>query len=271
MDENLSEVAGILSGAPLAPEVETPETPAPVETPPDENQAPAIAEPSTAELPATAAEPQETAKGALSVKDLAERLDIRPQDLYQDLMIDVGAGEQLSLSAIKDNGAKLHKAEKILSDAETHRTGIENELLKREHAANAITLTPDQQARADENWQQFVAVENGRAMSVISAWADPVVQRKDLEDMAAMLVAYGKHPAEVARFADHRDVKQLYDHLTLMRRFNRAAESEVTKTPAPVAKSKRKSAIKPGRKAVADFEAGKLSEVEAIAALIAEG
>ena len=271
MDENLSQAAGILSGAPLAPDPEKESPPAAVETPPDENQEPAIGEPDPPQLPAAAAEPGESPKGELTVKTLAEKLGVRPQDLYQDLMIDVGAGEQLSLSAIKDAGAKLHKAEKILSDAETHRTGIENELLKREHAAGAVQLTPDQQARADQQWQRFVATENGRAMGVISAWADPAVQRKDLEDMAKMLTGYGKHPAEVARFADHRDVKQLYDHLTLVRRFNRATESEVTKNAAPVAKSKRKSVQKPGRKAVEDYKAGTISQTEAIAALIAEG
>ena len=270
MSENLSEVAGILSGAPMAPEPEKAPTPEP-ETPPVETPEPAIGAPETPQLPAAAADPAERQSEPLTVKALAEKLEVRPQDIYQDLMIDVGAGEQLSLSQIKDQGAKLHKAEKILSDAETHRTGVENELLRREHAASLIQPTPEQQAAADQHWQQFVLTENTQAMRVISAWADPVVQRADLEEMATMLTGYGKHPAEVARFADHRDVKQLYDHLVLKRRFERAAAAEVTKTPAPVGKSKRKSAAKPGRKAVADFEAGKLSETEAIAALIAEG
>ena len=270
MSENLSEVAGILSGAPMAPEPEKAPTPEP-ETPPVETPEPAIGAPETPQLPAAAADPAERQSEPLTVKALAEKLEVRPQDIYQDLMIDVGAGEQLSLSQIKDQGAKLHKAEKILSDAETHRTGVENELLRREHAASTVPLTPDQQAQADQNWQAFVQVENGRAMNVISAWADPVVQRADLEDMAVMLTGYGKHPAEIARFADHRDVKQLYDHLIFKRRFERATESEVTKTSAPVAKSKRKSVQKPGRKAVEDYRAGKLSQTEAIAALIAEG
>ena len=270
MSENLSEVAGILSGAALAPEVETPPTPEP-EPQPVETPEPAIAEPDTAQLPATAAEPDESPKDTLTVKALAKRLEVRPQDLYADLMIDVGAGEQLSLSAIKDNGAKLHKAEKILSDAETYRTGVENELLRREHAAKTVPLTPEQQAQSDQDWQQFVQVENAQAMRVISSWSDPVVQRADLEVLAGMLVSYGRSPAEVARYADHRDIKQLYDHLTLQRRFERAGAAEVTANKAPVGKSKRKAVQKPGRKAVQDYEAGKLSQTEAIAALIAEG
>lgn len=270
MSENLSEVAGLLSGAPMAQEVETPAKPEP-ETPPVETPEPAIGEPETPQLPAAASEPGESQSEPMTVKALAEKLEVRPQDLYQDLMIDVGAGEQLSLSAIKDQGAKLHKAEKILSDAESHRTGIENELLRKEHAASLIQPTPEQQAQADEKWHLFVRTENAQAIKVIGPWSDPVVQRGDLEDMAKLLVSYGKHPAEVARFADHRDIKQLYDHLQLIRRFERAGASEVTTTPAPVGKSKRKSVHKPGRKAVEQHKRGELSLTEAAAALIAEG
>ena len=271
MSENLSEVAGILSGAALAPEPEKESPPESEQTLQVETPEPAIAEPEPAQLPATEAASEETPTDAMTVKALAERLELRPQDLYQNLMIDVGAGEQLSLSAIKDQGAKLHKAEKILSDAETHRTDVENELLRREHAASKVTLTPEQQARSDQDWQQFVTAENAQAMRVISAWSDPVVQRADLEVLAGMLTSYGRSPAEVARYADHRDVKQLYDHLMLLRRFERAGASEVTEHKAPVSKSKRKAVPKPGRKAVEDYRQGKLSQTEAIAALIAEG
>jgi len=270
MSENLSEAAGILSGAPLEPEPEKDEPQAPAD-PPGESQDSAIGEPDKPELPAAESAQAEKPPEALTVKALAERLELRPQDLYQQLMIDVGSGESLSLSEVKDAGAKLHKAEQILSDAETHRTSAENEMLRREHAASLIQPTPEQQAAADNKWVQYVGEENAKAVGVITAWADPVVQRTDLEAMASLLVSYGKHPAEISRYADHRDIKQLYDHLTLIRRFERATGSEVTAAKAPVVKSKRKSVTKSGAKAVQEFEAGRLSETEAIAALIAEG
>ena len=207
----------------------------------------------------------------MTVKALAEKLEIRPQDLYQQLKIDVGSGETLSLSEVKDAGAKLHKAEKILTDAETHIRGRENELLRKQHAMNQREPTEAEMSRADADWSDFVKRENGRTMGIISGWKDPTVQRADLTEMSGMLASYGFSGAEISRMADHRYVKAFYDHMTLKRRLTAATDAEVTRTPAPVGKSKRKSATKPGTRAVEQFKAGKISHSEAVAALIAGG
>ena len=270
MDENLSEAAGILTGAPLETELETTETPQP-ETKPDESQAAAIAEPDTAQLPAAEAKPAETQAETLTVKALAEKLELRPQDLYKQLMIDVGSGDPISLSELKDAGAKLHKAETILSDAESHRLDAENELLRRQHAASTVQPTDEQIEAADKQWQGYVRDENAKTLAVISAWKDPQQQGADLAAMSELLGSYGVSAAEISRYADHRMVKQLYDHMTLKRRLTTAKEAEVTAHKAPVGKAKRRSTIKSGAKAVEQFKAGNLSHSEAVAALIAEG
>ena len=270
MDENLSQAASILSGAPLDPELETADKPEKAD-PPEETQEPAIGEPDTPELPAATATAEVEKPATMTVKALAEKLELRPQDLYQQLMIDVGSGEQLSLSELKDAGAKLHKAETILADAETHRQGAENELLRKQHAVSLIQPTEEQVAQADEQWKGFVREENAKTLAVISAWKDPAQQRADLTAMSELLGGYGVSAAEIARFADHRMVKQLYDHMTLKRRLDAATDAEVTRTKAPVGKAKRKSATKTGAAAVEQFRAGKITEVQAITALIAEG
>ncbi len=270
MNESLSEAATILSGAPLEPEVETPDKLAnlaeQVETP-----EPAIGDPGTPQMPVADSEPQETEKPSMTVKTLAEKLEIRPQDLYKQLMIDVGSGETLSLSEVKDAGAKLHKAETILADAETHRQDAENELLRKQHAMQQRAPTEAELADGDASWKAYVSVENGKTLAVISAWSDPAQQRVDLTAMSELLGKYQFSPAEIARYADHRMVKQLYDHMILRARLTAATDSEVTKTSAPVGKAKRKSVTKPGAAAVEQFKAGKLSHSEAVAALIAEG
>lgn len=270
MGENLSEVAGILSGAPLGDAAETPDKPEPEEKP-DESPEPAIGEPDTPSLPAAAEPSAEMPAAALTVKALAERLEIRPQDLYRDLMIDIGSGEPLSLSAIKDAGAKLHKAEQILTDSETSRRDAENELLRRQHAMSQRKPTDAEMAAADSSWKAFVVDENAKTMSIISAWKAPEQQQADLRDMAEMLGSYGVSGAEIARYADHRYVKQLYDHMILKRRLDAAGASEVTTHAAPVSKSKRKSVPKPREKIVSELQAGKISQTEAVAALIAGG
>lgn len=271
MNENLSAAAGLLSGAALDPEVETPAVPDDAKPPPDESQESAKGEPDTPELPAAAAQAQETDQPTLTVKALAEKLELRPQDLYQQLMIDVGSGEQLSLSQVKDAGAKLHKAETILADAETHRQDAENELLRHQHAASLVKPTDAQLQAADEQWVGYVRSENAKTLSVISAWHDPAQQSADLGEMSKLLTSYGVSKAEIARYADHRMVKQLYDHMTLRRRLDAATAAEVTKHPAPVGKAKRKSAPQTGAKAVEQFKAGKITHTDAVRALIAEG
>lgn len=250
--------------------METPDKPE-LSDPPDESPEPAKDEPDAPKLPATTAEPEVEKPKAMTVKALAERLEIRPQDLYQQLMIDVGSGEKLSLSELKDAGTKLHKAEKILTDAETTVRERENDLLRKQHAQSLREPSESELADADKSWTEFVRKENAATLGVITAWKDPAQQRADLADMATLLSSYGVSGAEIGRFADHRLVKQLYDHLTLKRRLDAATDAEVTKNPAPVVKAKRKSAPKSGAKAVEDFKAGRLTEVQAVAALIAEG
>jgi len=269
-DENLSDVASVLSGAPLEPELETADKPANLE-PQDESPEPAIAEPEPSQLPATDAKPPEKVAPSMTVKQLAEKLDVRPQDVYQQLMIDVGSGERLSLSELKDAGAKLHKAETILADAETHRQGAENELLRRQHAVSRRAPTETEQAEADQHWSGYVREENAKTLAVISAWADPHQQRADLASMSELLGSYGVSAAEISRYADHRMVKQLYDHMTLKARLNSAKDAEVTQHKAPVVKTKRKVAHKPGKAAVDAYYEGKLNHSETVAALIAEG
>ena len=270
MDESLSNVASVLSGAAMEPEPETAALPEP-ETPLAETPESAIAEPDPPPLPATEAKPPEKAKPSMTVKQLAEKLDVRPQDVYQQLMIDVGSGERLSLSELKDAGAKLHKAETILADAETHRLGAENELLRKQHAVSLREPTEAEQADADAHWQDYLGKENARTLAVISAWKDPHQQRADLAAMSELLGSYGVSAAEISRYADHRMVKQLYDHMTLKARLEHATQAEVTKTPAPVVKAKRKVAHKPGKAAVEQYYDGKLGHSETVAALIAEG
>ena len=270
MDENLSEAAGILTGAPLETELETTEIPQP-ETKPDESQAAAIAEPDTAQLPAAEATPAETQAETLTVKALAEKLELRPQDLYKQLMIDVGSGDPISLSELKDAGAKLHKADKILTEAETHRQDAENELLRHRQAVSEMPVTDEQLADSDKRWDEYVRVENASSLKIISAWKEPTQQRADLTEMSELMTGYGFRPAEIARMADHRFVKAFYDLMTHERRVRAVGESEVTQHKAPVVKAKRKSATKSGAKAVEQYKAGNLSHSEAVAALIAEG
>ena len=270
MNENLSDAASILAGSPQVQEVETPETPEPV-APPQETEASAIGDPGTPQMPVADAAQVETPLPSMTVKTLAEKLEMRPQDVYQQLTIDVGAGKTLTLSEIKDAGAKLHKAQTILADAETHRQDAENTLLRRQHAISQRPPTEAEQANADASWKTYVGAENAKTLAVISAWKNPHQQRADLTAMSELLGHYNFSPAEISRYADHRMVKQLYDHMTLRARLSAATESEVTKTPAPVGKAKRKSVSKPGAAAVEQFKAGNLSHSETVAALIAEG
>lgn len=272
MAEELSASAGILTGQQASAGAEEPQL---EQAKPAEELEPAIREPDPEPKPdgallALAEEPA----GGMSVKQLAEKLGVRPQDVYADLSLEIG-GKTLTLSELKDRGKELVQADKVLADAEEHRTKIENDLLRRQRAADIAMQgrepTQEQLDAADDAWATYAGDQNARVLGVISSWSDATVQRQDLTDMAKLLGEYGYSPVEIGRRADHRDVKQVYDHMLLKRRLAAAQETEVKPTLGQGSRSRRKSVHKPAQVAVDKYKAGELSQVAAVTALIAEG
>lgn len=270
MAEELSTVASLLAGAPAPPQ-ETEETTVQdaVETPPAIEAEPAEDTGQTVEAEA------EVPIKPLTVKSLAEKLGIRPQDIYGSLQIDVG-GTSVTLSELKDRGKDLHKADELLATAEERKTAVDNELMRTRRelavAAEGIQVTPAHKQAAEDRWASYVGAQNDLTLKAIPEWIDPAVQRADLTAVGEMLAGtYGFAQAEINAFADHRMVKLFQDFAKLQARLKAATDSEVKVTRRQSSKSRRRRAVKPANAAVDAFKAGTASQESAVVALIAEG
>ena len=66
-----------------------------------------------------------------TAKQLAERLEIKPSELYKNLQIDVGNDQTLSLGEIKDRAKELVQSETLRAEALSARESGELELLQK--------------------------------------------------------------------------------------------------------------------------------------------
>ena len=270
MAEELSELASILTGNPKeadeSQDANTEDTNQEIDSSATE-QEPVKAPETDREAPEKAA--------TLSVKDLAEKLDMRPQDLYGSLEIDVG-GQKITLSELKDRGKDLFSAETKLAKAEEHTLTSENDLLRKNRELALATQrlgrepTATERAEADHLHQEFVSHENRATLQAIPDWSDPATQSSDVTLIGETLTEYGFSPVEISNIFDHRQVKMLRDYALLRKRLKTAGESEVRSVKNQASGSRRKSA--PTNKSAKDrFKAGELTQTQAVLTAIADG
>ncbi len=270
MAEGLSDVASILTGQP-AGEDESPVSPTPdaaqeTEPVPGE-QAPDTPAP-TDDEPPEKAEP-------LSVKQLAEKLEITPAQLYARLEITVG-DKKMSLGEFKDRARQLHDADKALTDADAHALKSGNEVL-RQNRALAIALkrlgrplTDAELSEGETLQSEYIKEQNRLTLAAIPAWSDTAVQNDEVAQIGALLTEYGFNPVEASQVVDHRTIKIFRDFTAQSKRLKAAEKSVIAPKSVPSGKGKRKSA--PDKRTATDrYKAGELSQRDAITAIISEG
>ena len=271
MVEELSQFARVLTGETPEPAPEGAATDEPAPDPEGDQSATGADEPETS--PETPPEPTE-GPITLTVKDLADKLDIKPAELYSSLQIDVG-GKSISLSEFKDRAKDLQRADDMLTDARDHALTSENDLLRKNRALQLAMqqlgrpLTDAEVQRAATIHNEYAREQEALSVAAISDWKDPARQNADYKLIGALLSDYGYTPAESGAIHDHRLVKILRDFSTLTERLKLAGKSEVV-TNRPGGKSRRKSA--PSTKTAGErFKSGELSSSQAILVAIADG
>ena len=214
----LTDVAAILTGQTPAAEVEEPE---------QESEEQTVEEPSASEE--TEEVPAEKPT-SLSVKELAEKLDMKPAEVYAALKIKVGDSE-VSLSEFKDSANDLTRANELRELAESHKTDSENEILRQRReiaiAQQRYQPTEEEKQAADVEFQAYVQSENNAALRVIPEWKDPAQQKAGLDAIASLLNDYAFGPAETATMVDHRYLKLMNDFAQIRDRLKRAGDSIV--------------------------------------------
>ncbi len=266
MAEELSEVAGILTGAVPPPEDENP---------------PSDSEQSSQEIDSSASKtddvepPAEMPPATLTVKQIAETLKTTPKELYQSLQIDIG-GKSMTLSEVKDRGKDLFGAEQKLTDSDAYRLAAENDILR---ANQALTLraerlggnaTQAEMAESQQAHNLYVSSERDKALLAIPDWSNPTVQQAEVKLIGEMLVDAGYSPHEIANKLDHRDIKIYREYAVLKDRLDQVRLKEVQKTANQQPQAKRKSA--PTNKGVKErFASGELTQNQAVLRAIADG
>jgi len=263
-DSALSAEAAILLGDDQAPVVEEPEQEPAAKTDEDLSASESTepeATPEVATMPGT-------------VKELAEKLGIRPQDVYAGLKINIGDSE-VSLSEFKDRAKDLFKADELRSAADTHKTDTENELLRTRRelsiAQQRYQPTEAEKQQADTDWNAYVAQENASTLAAIPDWQKPEAQTAGLTAVAELAAEYGFSNAEVQTMVDHRIIKQWHDHAALKARLKKAESSVVKQNRDQSTRTNRKAVATDIDKARQMHKDGKLSTTSMVAALIADG
>ena len=266
MAEELSEAASLLTGADPEPAAEKPKA-----DDPEQDQ-----EIDSSATQDTEAEPtEETQPATLTVKQLAERLETTPKELYESLKIDIG-GESMSLSEVKDRGKDLFGADKKLADSDAYRLQAENDILR---ANQALALraqraggepTQAEMAEAQQAHNAYVMTERDKALAAIPDWSNPTVQQAEVKLIGEMLVDAGYSPHEIASKVDHRDIKIYREYALLKDRLAKVSKAEVHKTANQQPNARRKSA--PTHKSAKErLQSGELTQTQAVLQAIADG
>jgi hypothetical protein len=189
----------------------------------------------------------ETAK-QLTVKDLAAKLDVPVSDIYDQLMVDVGEGQQISIGELKDRGRDVVQADALLAQANETRLNIENDLLvKREAIARYAqrigyqpTETDLQESQAET--QRYRNQQVQKALEIIPGWQDEGTRNKELEIIGNIADEYQFSEAESRLLIDARLLKLFRDYGTM-----RATMRKLSKSyKRPKQKTSRRSEVRSG-------------------------
>jgi hypothetical protein len=251
--EAVEQISNLLQGKP----VETPEpSPEPGETPGEE-------EPPQAMTPAI----------------LAERLGLKPAELFEQFQIPVDGGDSMTLSEFKDAGVEfrgLKAAQDELAEAKV--TFENNVMMQRQTLKKAMerlspdVLTPELIAHVQEEQQQYITTERQALHNVRPDLRDPAKWDATRELLVAHLQPYGFSPIEVDSISDHRLAKYAIDNAEREQRVRQLnADGIEVETPpklqAPSAEPARASrrakekpaATKPGKPRTLQDKAGEVA------------
>lgn len=267
MESELSAVAALLRGEPDqdAPEGAIDQDIQEPEAAPSAGESGDLEQPEAEE---TSGEGQES----YSVKDLAEKLGMRPQDVYSKVKIDIG-GESLSLGEFKDRAKELKRFDTLMAEAEERRTSVENDLAKQrqelEVAAKLPNMKPEERA---EHVRQYVETETQKAIESIQGWTDAGTRTQELGEITALLTEYGMSGAQIGQIVDATAIRILADYNRLRKRVKQATESTVKSPKRQQGQANHAPSTKtPAKRAVEGYKAGKVPQMSAVAALIADG
>ena len=201
-DNKVQQVADLLGG--IAPAVETP--PEPTVPPGDGDIAPIEAE-----------APAESPEFTPSV--LAEKLGIKPSELFETLKIPVDGGDSMTLGEFKDAGKELRTVRQTQDELAEAKVAHENSvMLQRQQLTAAIgkippgLLTQDMVLEVQADHARYVQTERAALIEVRPELNEPAKWSATRTMLIEHLKPYGFHSIEIDGIIDHRLAKYIIDN-----------------------------------------------------------
>jgi len=179
-----------------------------------------------------------------ALKDLAERLELAPEDLY-GLEIPMAQGEPLTLGKLKDIAAAQGDFTVRELKSEEERTRKESDLIRaQEELRELVDLLPEA-ARKPELLEKIrqrhaakLSVERARTLDAIPAWNDEATREAELTGMVEHLQSYGFPANYLASVLDHRLLKFMRESYLREKRIRAALARVTDEKPAPVPRAR---------------------------------
>lgn len=210
---------------------------------------------STRESAPTEETEPDTGVSELTPSAIAEKLGIKPSELFAQLRIPVDDGESLSLEEFKDNGKGLRDVITARNEVAEEKVAFENQvMLQRQTLQAAIgkipkdVLTPELIEGVQQEHKQYVSAERIALQQIRPDLKDPAKWGSVRDLLITHLKPYGFYAIEVDAIIDHRLAKYVIDNAEREQRIAQIDldSKDITKQPLTgAAKSlKRTSAAK---------------------------
>lgn len=201
-----------------------------------------------------AAERHEKAKPPKALKELAERLSLKPEDLYA-IEVPMSDGKTKTLGQLKDLAAKegdLSVRELAIEESRTRKEGdllrAQAELRELVEALPKDALKPEVLNAVRQKHEAVLTRERTRTLEAIPEWRDEAKRTEDEAGMIEHLKGYGFPASYLKSIFDSRALKYIRENWQRETRIRKALEQvqEVKPTATPRSKSTNGAPKKPG-------------------------
>lgn len=187
--------------------------------------------------------------GPVTVKELAQKLDLDPADLYNELEIPLGDDESITLGEYKDRVKELRNLDGERGQVTELRNEYEKSLLQTRTELSAIlqVIPPEMRDQvlevAKERSSTYTQEQSQAVLESIPAWKDADKLAEDRAGLVNMGAEYGFSEQEITYTQDARTLRMLHDYLRLRERVNNmeAATKRETGKPGRPGKNPRQS------------------------------
>lgn len=178
------------------------------------------------------------------LKDLAERLELKPEDLYA-LEIPTADGKTKTLGQLKDAAAKegdLSVRELAFEESRSRQEGellrAQSELRELVAALPKTAVKPEVLETIRQKHEAVLKRERARTLEVIPEWQDEAKRTEEIAGIVEHLKGYGFPANYLQSVFDHRTLKYIRENWQREQRIRKALEQVEAMKPKTPAKSK---------------------------------